>query len=398
MSTALTAEKTQVLHELQALVRMGRLNDWWNQDMTTALIRAAGINDMPDAQWVAIPWYGPIELWRHDPTVSEIMVNGPGREVYIVQNGMMIPTGVKVHRSWIEFAQRQIAVRSGRCTVDEPHAWTHKGKPSHFMEGTADRLMRCALSREPCSADGPSITVRVLPSEWRTLDSLIQNEVLPRQAAHLLQYALDHKVSILVAGSTGSGKTTLMAALLRAVGETKRVVIMEESQELPPLDNSVSMEVNQSGGTFGDLVSLSLRQRPDLIVVGEVRGPESLAMLQAASTGHPGIASIHANDTQSALKNLERMACTMGAEPSIVRGMMTSPAVPLVVCHIGRYGGRRMVGAIDDVEMLSANGNVGSRYTTNPLFEFDPRSNKLVHRFGIKGAWGLGKEDQMYIT
>ena len=391
MTTPLTMDRSQTLHELQALVQMGRLNDWWSRDMTSALLRAGGIDDLPDAQWSTLPWYGPLELWRHDPTVSEIMVNGPERDVFIVQNGMTVPTGVTLHCSWITFAQRQIAVRSGRCVADAPMDWRDAdGKPVHTLEGTADRLLRAALTREPCSADGPTITVRILPNVWRKLDDLIKSDVLPRVAAELLGEALRRGVTVLVGGATGSGKTTLMAALLQDIGETRRVVVIEEAQELPALRNSLSMEVNGSGRSFADLVRLSLRQKPDLVVVGEVRGPESLAMLQAASTGHPGIASIHANDTQSALKNLERMACTLGVEPTIVRGMMTSPAVPLVVCHIGRYNGRRMVGAIDEVEMMSANGAVGSRYTTNPLWEIDPRTGMLGRKFGVKGAWGLG--------
>src|SRR4029434_3864422 len=126
-------------------------------------------------------------------------------------------------------------------------------------------------------------------------------------------------------------------------------VVIEEARELPELGDSVAMEVLRSGLTFSDCVRFALRQRPDLIVVGEVRGSEAMAMLQAAATGHPGIGTIHAPDVQSALKNLERMACESAIPANIVRGMLTSKTIPLIVVHIGRYGGRRLVGAIAEV-------------------------------------------------
>jgi pilus assembly protein CpaF len=198
-------------------------------------------------------------------------------------------------------------------------------------------------------------------------------------------------VTILVAGGTGSGKTTLTAALLIAIGEEKRVVVIEEARELPELNDSVALEVLRSGLTFSDCVRFALRQKPDLIVVGEVRGPEALAMLQAAATGHPGIGTIHAPDVQAALKNLERMACESGTPANIVRGLMSSSAVPLIVCHIGRYGGRRLVGQIEEVTVMGGGAQIGDKYTTNPLFAFDPRSEQLQKAYPVQGDWGRGR-------
>src|SRR5262249_27347731 len=156
---------------------------------------------------------------------------------------------------------------------------------------------------------GPTLALRILPRRWRTLDDLIQEGVLLRPAAELLLAALRRGVTVLVAGGTGSGKTTLTAALLQAIGEERRVVVIEEARELPDLTDSIALEVLRSGLSFSGCVRFALRQKPDLIVVGEARGPEALAMLQAAATGHPGIGTIHAPDIQAALKNLERMAC-----------------------------------------------------------------------------------------
>src|SRR4029453_188882 len=116
--------------------------------------------------------------------------------------------------------------------------------------------------------------------------------------------------------------------------------------------DSVAMEVLRSGLTFSACVRFALRQKPDLIVVGEVRGSEALAMLQAAATGHPGIGTIHAPDVHAALKHLERMPCESGVPANTLRGMLPSSAVPLIVAHIGRCGGQRRVGLIEEVTAM----------------------------------------------
>ncbi len=198
--------------------------------------------------------------------------------------------------------------------------------PSHALIGTAEGRLRFAVTRPPASPAGPTLALRVLPRRWRTLDDFVLEGIMPRPAADLLLEALRRGVTVLVAGGTGSGKTTLTGALLQAIGEEQRVVVIEEARELPELSDSVAMEVLRSGLSFSDCVRFALRQKPDLIVVGEVRGPEALAMLQAAATGHPGIGTIHAPDVQAALKNLERMACESGVPANIVRGMLTSAA------------------------------------------------------------------------
>ena len=214
---------------------------------------------------------------------------------------------------------------------------------------------------------------------------------MPRAAADMLLAALRMGVSVLIAGGTGSGKTTLTAALLLAIGEDRRVVTIEEARELPELSDSVAMEVLRSGMSFSECVRFALRQKPDLIVVGEVRGPEALAMLQAAATGHPGIGTIHAPDVQAALKNLERMACESRVPATIVRGMLTSSAVPLIVAHIGRYGGKRCVGQIAEVTVMGAGGAMGDTYTTNPLFAVSPHTQQLQKAYPVQGEWGRGR-------
>jgi pilus assembly protein CpaF len=388
--TNLTAGESRV-EELHFLVQTGRLRHW-QRGVTDTLARAGLGGGLTCEEWAETPWYGPLEAWLKDgSTVSDVLINGPGRDITIVDGGQRMASGVTLHPEWVAFVQRQLLLRSGLVTAEQVADLHAMQWPSHALIGTAEGRLRFAITRPPASPAGPTLSLRVLPRRWRTLDDFVLEGILPRQAADLLIEALRRGVTILVAGGTGSGKTTLTGGLLTAIGEEKRVVVIEEARELPDLHDSVAMEVLRSGLTFSDCVRFALRQKPDLIVVGEVRGPEALAMLQAAATGHPGIGTIHAPDVQAALKNLERMACESGVPANIVRGMLTSSAVPLIVAHIGRYNGQRRVGAIEEVTVMGAGGAIGDKYTTNPLFVFNLQSNQVQKAYPVQGEWGRGK-------
>lgn len=371
-----------LLERLRAAVRERAINWSLPPEQTLA---ALGLDELALLHLDGAAWYGPLEPWLDEPAVTDIFINGPLRPVVTVERGTRLPTGVQVHEGWISFAQRQLLVRGG--AIDEEYG----GWPGHAVLGTADRRLRFAVTRPPASPDGRTIALRILPRRWRTLDDLVLEGVLAREAADLLLEAVRAGVSILIAGGTGSGKTTLAAALLAAIGEEKRVVVIEEASELPALPDGVAMEVLRSGLSFVECVRFALRQRPDLIAVGEVRGAEALALLQGAATGHPGVGTIHAPEPQVALKNLERMACEAGeAPPAVVRGLIASGAVPLLVAHIGRYGGRRRVGRIEEVLPLGAGGHSGDRYPTHVLLAYDPDSDETRRAGWVQGDWGRG--------
>jgi pilus assembly protein CpaF len=391
---SLPAHIAERLGELQFRVQTGRLRHW-QRDVRDTLQRAGLGEGFTDAEWAETPWYGPLEQWlAPDSRVSDILINGPGRDIIIVEGGQRMNTSVILHEEWVRWTQHQLLLRGGFVTHQAPDDWrTCEGGTTHALIGSADRRLRFAVTRPPATPDGPTIAVRLLPPRWRTLDDMVHTEegVLPRAAAEMLIDALRHGVTVLVAGETGSGKTTLTAALLQAIGEEKRVVIIEDARELPPVADSIAIEVLRSGMTFPQCVRLTLRQRPDLIVLGEVRGAEALAMLQAAATGHPGIGTIHAPDCDSALRNLERMACEEGSvPPQIVRGMIASATVPIIVCHIGRYGGRRRVGQIVEVQATSG-GQSGDKYPINILWNFDTRSGRVERVGNVNRPWGRGR-------
>jgi Flp pilus assembly CpaF family ATPase len=270
-----------------------------------------------------------------------------------------------------------------------------------MVQGVADRL-RFAITQEGVSRDGGSIAIRMLPERWRTIDDLVQSATITREAADLILAALDGGASVIVAGSTGSGKTTLTAGFTQELGKRHRLIFVEDGGELPRTQNSVHMEANSEiPGSFSAAIKFSLRQKPTYIIVGEVRSGEAMAMLQAAATGHPGIGTIHANDVQSALRNMERMAMLgLSAEAGgggqaaaqIARGLITSDAVNLLVVHISKTPrGRRSVLSIEEVLRQGAQGQSGDRFPTNALFQFDPTSDRLVRVGNVSAPWGVGR-------
>jgi Flp pilus assembly CpaF family ATPase len=382
------------LAELRFCQETGRLSDWKRSVGET--MRRAGLGEgYTVAEWAEIAWYGPLESWlRPGSRVSDIFIDGPDRAMVVVEDGNRTDTGIRVCDEWLRWTQRQLLVRAGFVTPDHPDDWrSDDGRIVHALYGTADRRLRFAVTRPPYTPDGATVAVRVLPARWRTIDDLVQQEtgVLPRDAAELLLEAMRRGVTLLIAGGAGSGKTTLTAALLQAIAAEKRVIIIEDARELPLPPDGVAVEVLRSRSSFASCARLTLRQRPDLIVLGEVRGPEALAMLEAAATGHPGICTIHAPDALTALRNLERFATLDGlASPGIVRGLLTSGAVPLIALHIGNYGGRRRVGQIIEV-IVTSGSQAGEMLPYNTLFAFNPATNRLERKYPVQGAWGKGR-------
>lgn len=380
--------------ELRMLVRSGRLRDCWDIPPMQAFQQLGLDSERGAVAWARVDWYGPLEIWR-DPEheVSDILYNGPPEDpFYVVQRGAMVCTGVTAHPAWVEWTQRQLLLRGGVIrTGDEPIPG--------MAQGVADRL-RFATVAPPVARMGPGLAIRLLPERWRTLDDLVQASILPREAADLLLTALTSGASLLVAGSTGSGKTTLTAALTQAIGRRMRLVMVEDGGELPRSANSLHLEAPAEAGGFSRAVSFALRQKPNYIIVGEVRGGEAIAMLQAAATGHPGVGTIHAGGIQGALHNLERMAMIgLAAEAGggqaaaqVVRGLITSDAVSLIVVVIGQSPrGRRSVLAIEEVLRQGAQGQSGDIFPCNPLFSYDPISDRLLRSGHVNAPWGLGR-------
>lgn len=385
--------------ELHMLTRSGRINGYWRRPADELFQRLGLWGETTLSTWAAIDWYGPLELWRGpEHEVSEIIFNGPSDDpFFVIQRGAMLNTDVSVHPSWITWTQRQLLLRSGKLDLQGDGRW-----PDSLVQGVVDRRMRYAISQEPASRNGGSITIRILPERWRSLDDLVQGGTISRDAATLLLAALEAGTTVLVSGATGSGKTTLTAGFTQELGKRHRMVFVEDGGELPRTMNSLHLEADSSVvGEFTRFIKFTLRVKPTYTVVGEVRGGEAMALLQAAATGHPGVGTIHATNVQGALRNLERMAMLgLAAEAggggqaaaAIARGLITSDAVNLIVVQIGTTPqGRRSVLAVEEVLRAGAQGQGGDNFPTNPLFQYDPYSDRLVQVSNVNATWGLGR-------
>lgn len=391
------AQDAAELHEeLRMLAQTGRITSYWTRPVEETFVRMGLSTRIAPEVRLHLDWYGPIEIWRSpEHEVSDILFNGPANDpFFVVQRGAMTNTGVVVHPSWITWTQQQLLLRSNKRTADGQ--WSQP-----MMQGVADRL-RYAITQEPLSRDGGTLAVRMLPERWRTLDDLVQANTITRDAADLLLAGLEAGATVLVAGATGSGKTTLTAGFTQELGKRHRLIFVEDGGELPRTLNSLHLEANSDmPGEFSRCIKLTLRQKPNYIIVGEVRSGEAMAMLQAAATGHPGIGTIHASDVQTALRNLERMAMLgLAAESggggqaaaAIARGLITSESVSLIVVHIGRApNGRRSVLAVEEVLRQGGNAQSGDKFTCNPLFAYQPHPDRLERVGTVNSEWGRGR-------
>jgi pilus assembly protein CpaF len=290
---------------------------------------------------------GPLEAVMHDPTISDILVNGP-REVYLERHG-------RLEASDIVFADdahvmqviQRIAARVGR-RVDEM---------SPMVDARLSDGSRVNAIIPPLALNGPVLSIRRFGVRLKAED-LLANESMPREILDLLAAAVQGRINVLISGGTGSGKTTLLNTLSAYIPHDERLVTIEDAAELhlqqPHVIRLETRPPNLEGTgevRQRELVRNSLRMRPDRIIVGEVRGPEALDMLQAMTTGHEGsLTTVHANDVRDALSRLEMMVSMGGFELSVpVIRQYVASAITLVV-HLSRLkGGPRKVMRVSEV-------------------------------------------------
>ena len=293
---------------------------------------------------------GPLEPLLADPAVDEVMVNGPDN-VYVERRGKVARTAVRFgSESELSHAIERILAPLGR-RVDEA---------SPLCDARLQDGSRVNVVVPPLSLSGPCLTIRRFRRDGFSLRDLVDNSTLSPAVAELLAVAVAGRASILVSGGTGSGKTTTLNALSGAIPAGERVVTIEDAAELSLRQDHVvrleSRPPNLEGRgevTIRRLVVNALRMRPDRIVVGEVRGPEALDLLQALNTGHDGsLSTVHANSPGDALRRLETLALMagVGLPHAAVRDQVQS-ALDLVV-HQARMpdGSRRVVSVCEVVK------------------------------------------------
>jgi pilus assembly protein CpaF len=286
---------------------------------------------------------GPIEPLMNDPDVADILVN-TSRQVYVERLGKLEPTSV-IFRDDAHLLQiiDRIVSRVGR-RIDES---------SPMVDARLQDGSRVNAIIPPLALDGPILSIRRFGRSPLTTEDLVRFGSVSEDMLAVLRTMVMARLNILISGGTGSGKTTLLNCLSHYIPETERIVTIEDSAELqlqqPHVVRLETRPPNIEGKgevTQRDLVRNSLRMRPDRIIVGEVRGPEALDMLQAMNTGHDGsVSTVHANSARDALSRLEMMMQMAGYNlPIRAMRQQISSALNLIV-HTTRMsdGSRRLI-------------------------------------------------------
>jgi pilus assembly protein CpaF len=288
---------------------------------------------------------GPLEPLLRDPTVADVLVNGPG-EVWVEREGKLERTAVAFPDSAAICAAVERAVSPLGLRFD---------RAAPIVDARLADGSRLHAVMPPASVDHPVLAIRRFTRTVRTLDGLVgAGSATPRQADRLREIIAGRR-NIVVSGGTSSGKTTLLNVLSGEIPPGDRVVVVEDAAELALEGHIVRLEArppNVEGAgeiTLSRLLRSALRLRPDRIVLGEVRGPEALDLLTALNTGHDGsMSTIHANGPDEALWRLQTLALS-GArriDPEAVRRQLD--AAVHVVIQLERVAGRRRIAAIVD--------------------------------------------------
>ncbi len=308
---------------------------------------------------------GALEPLLADNTITEIMVNGPDR-VYIERLGKLSKSSVTFDdEAHLRRVIDRIVGIVGR-RIDES---------SPLVDARLEDGSRVNAIIPPLAVSGSTLTIRKFSNDALSVSDLIGLGTLNPEMAELLRACVQARLNILVTGGTGTGKTTLLNVLSSFIPESERIITIEDAVELKLQQEHVvrleSRPANTEGRgeiTIRDLVRNALRMRPDRIVVGEVRGAESLDMLQAMNTGHDGsLSTVHANSPRDSIARLETLVLMAGMDLPLraVREQVAS-AIDVIVQLARLRDGTRRVVALTEVH-----GMEGQTVTLQDIFLFD---------------------------
>ncbi len=326
------------------------------QEKFTLAYRQSGVNltdeqtrQLYDMVMDELFGFGPIEPLLRDDSISEVMVNGP-RAVYVEQKGKLTLTQVRFANDEHVLKVIDRIIRPLGRRIDRKWPMVDARLP----DGS-----RVNAIIPPCAIDGPSITIRKFAKKKLTVEDLIRFGSMTPEMAEFLRACVVSRLNIIVSGGTGSGKTTLLNVLSNFIPADERIVTIEDSAELKLGQEHVVRleskppEIDGTGRvTINDLVINSLRMRPERIVIGECRGGETMAMLQAMNTGHDGsLSTLHANSPRDAIARMETMAMMAGMDMPlrVIREQIAS-AIDLIVQQTRLEDGSRKISYITEVQ------------------------------------------------
>ena len=294
---------------------------------------------------------GPLEPLLKDASIADILINGH-ECVYVERNGQLEPCGVrfKDEQHLLRIINKIVAAVGRR--VDESHPMCD----ARLLDGS-----RVNVAVRPIGVDGPLVSIRKFSKKPFNLNKLVEYNAIRPQMAELLAAAVKARITLIISGGTGSGKTTMLNALSAFISEKERLLTIEDAAELqlqqPHVGRMETRPPNLEGkGEIRqrELVKNALRMRPDRIILGECRGEEAFDMLQAMNTGHEGsMATIHANTPRDAISRLEQMIGMAGLPMTIssIRGQIAA-AIRVIVQLSRLSDGKRKVTSIAEITGL----------------------------------------------
>ncbi len=288
--------------------------------------------------------FGPIEPLLKDPTIDDILIN-THKKCFVERFGKLEETQVhfKDEAHLMRIVQKIVAYVGRRVDESSPTV------DARLPDGS-----RVNVAIRPVAVDGPLVSIRKFSKKPFSMDRLVEMSTLRPAMADMLRAAVRGRISLIVSGGTGTGKTTLLNALSSFIPPNERIITIEDSAELqlqlPHIGRMETRPPNAEGkGEIRqrELVKNALRMRPNRIIVGECRGEEAFDMLQAMNTGHEGsMTTVHANSARDAIKRLEQMASMagLGMTPMSIRSQIASAIRLLIQLQRLPDGRRRVVG------------------------------------------------------
>ena len=323
-----------------------------------------------------LQFLAPIRPFLDDPAVSDIMINGPF-QIYVEKKGML-------HLTNARFETREALVAALRNAAQFVGKHIDELKP--ILEGRLPDGSRIEAILPPAAPDGPCVSIRRFFKETLTVERLVNFGALTPDVASALQALVVSKLNILIAGGTGSGKTSMLNALSSFIPEGERVVVIEDSRELQLQRQHICMlearppdPKGRGEVTIRDLFRATLRLRPDRIVVGEIRGGEALDLIQAMTSGHGGcMSTLHATYPRDTTSRLETMAMMSDIDMPLTALRIQLASAVNIICQVSRLqDGSRKITHI--TEVLGFDPNKGE-YLLQDIFV------RQYHGFDEHGA------------
>ncbi|MEL6953208.1 MAG: ATPase, T2SS/T4P/T4SS family [Pseudomonadota bacterium] len=306
---------------------------------------------------------GPLVRYYADPTVSEIMINGPD-EVFVDGKGGVVRVAETMRDAAALKALARVILQFSGKRLD-PHELS--------QEARTPSKARVHIVQDPAARAGLTIAIRQFASDPPTIEMLQESGSLSAEATDWLSAQVRGHRNIIISGGTGTGKTTLLGILARRMDPVERILTIEDVAELDlrmphvvPLEAQIPDAKGRGGITIRELFRAALRMRPDRILVGECRGGEALDMIQAMNSGHAGsLSTVHADDPGRALSRLETMCLMSDADVPIVAVRRQIIEAIDVIVQVRREGGKRQV--VEIAEVVKEASDSGP-YPVTPVF------------------------------